>query len=132
MSGQLQAYRGECGNIQSFFERMERPTDVRLLWEPRGDWPDDIIQSVCSSCDLIHVVDPFVNKTITKGTIYYRLHGITGSRHVYSNEELLQLRDRVPSTGECYVLFNNIPRVADALRFGNLLGEGLLPEVSPS
>lgn len=117
-------------NMQSFFNRMDRPDGVRLLWEPRGVWPDDVIQSVCSSCDLIHVVDPFVNKTVTQGTIYYRLHGITGSRHVYSDEELLQLQGMIPPTGDCYVLFNNIPRVADALRFGNLLAEGLCPDGS--
>jgi uncharacterized protein YecE (DUF72 family) len=115
-------------NMQSFFGRIDRPTGVRLMWEPRGPWPEDVVRSLCASCGLVHVVDPFVSKAVTSGITYYRLHGITGSRHVYSDEELLRLRDMVPSTGEIYVLFNNIPRAADALRFGQVLREGIRPE----
>ena len=73
----------------------------------------------------MHVVDPFVNQTVTRGVSYYRLHGFSGSRHVYSDAELLRLRDMLPATDDAYVLFNNIPRAADARRFGSLLRRGL-------
>ena len=112
-------------NMRSFFERIARPRGVRLLWEPRGPWPDEVVRSLCSSHDLVHVVDPFVNKTVTRGTTYYRLHGITGSRHVYTDDELVALQHLLPGSGDTYVLFNNIPRAIDAVRFGTLLGEGL-------
>ena len=46
---------------------------------------------------------------------------------MYSDEELLRLRDMLPATGEAYVLFNNIPRAADATRFGEMLGRDLAP-----
>jgi uncharacterized protein YecE (DUF72 family) len=111
--------------MRRFFERIERPR-ARLLWEPRGPWPAEVVTSVCADCDLVHVVDPFVSATVTRGVTYYRLHGITGSRHVYTDEELRHLRDMVPRTGETYVMFNNIPRANDARRFGALVGEGLV------
>ena len=117
-------------NMRSFFARVDRPAGVRLLWEPRGPWPADVVASVCADCDLVHVVDPFVSATVTGGVTYYRLHGITGSRHVYTDEELRRLRDMVPRTGETYVMFNNIPRANDARRFGALLGEGLVADAA--
>jgi uncharacterized protein YecE (DUF72 family) len=114
-------------NMDAFFRRIERPAGVRLLWEPRGPWPGDVVADLCAAHHLVHVVDPFVTGTVTRrGVTYYRLHGITGSRHVYSDDELRRLRDMVPATGETYVMFNNIPRADDARRFGRLLGEGLV------
>ena len=114
-------------NLHAFFRRIERPAGVRLLWEPRGPWPPEVVASACAAHGLVHVVDPFVNATVTTGVTYFRLHGITGSRHVYTDAELARLRDMVPATGETYVMFNNIPRAADARRFGALLGERLTP-----
>ena len=87
-------------------------------------WPPDLVASLCAAHGLTHVVDPFVNQTVTAGGLtYYRLHGVTGSRHVYTDDELLRLRDMVPPAGETYVMFNNIPRADDARRFGRLLGQ---------
>jgi uncharacterized protein YecE (DUF72 family) len=111
-------------NLSSFFERIDRPAGVRLLWEPRGSWPDDLVASLCNAHGNTHVVDPFINASVTTpatGLTYYRLHGITGIRHVYTDEELRRLRDAVPATGETYVMFNNIPRAEDAERFKQLL-----------
>ena len=120
-------------NFDAFFHRIPRPPRVRLLFEPRGpSWPADVCAALCAAHDLVHVVDPFVNATVTRGpraaVTYYRLHGITGSRHVYTDPELRRLRDMVPKSGETYVLFNNIPRANDARRFGHLLGQGLLAD----
>jgi uncharacterized protein YecE (DUF72 family) len=115
-------------NLDSFFRRIERPAGVRLLWEPRGPWPADLLARLCATHDLVHVVDPFVNEPVTRGVTYFRLHGISGARHVYTDDELLRLRDLVPADGETYVLFNNIPRADDARRFGRLLGQGLVAD----
>ncbi|HYO09749.1 MAG TPA: DUF72 domain-containing protein [Tepidisphaeraceae bacterium] len=116
-----------AANMKAFFRRIRRPPGgPRLLWEPRGPWPADLVASLCDACDLVHVVDPFVTRTVTSGFTYYRLHGITGTRHVYSDDELRQLRDMLPPAGDVRVLFNNIPRADDARRFGRLLGEGLV------
>jgi uncharacterized protein YecE (DUF72 family) len=53
-------------------------------------------------------------------TAYYRLHGITGARHVYTDAELAELASTVDA-GPAYVMFNNLPRAADAWRFSRLL-----------
>jgi uncharacterized protein YecE (DUF72 family) len=112
-------------NLRAFFQRIDRPPGVRLLWEPRGPWPADIVAALCAAHGLTHVVDPFVNASVTGGVTYYRLHGLTGSRHVYTEDELHRLRDLLPASGEVYVMFNKIPRANDARRFGHLLGQGL-------
>src|SRR5205085_9873130 len=105
--------------LRSFFTSVERPPDVRILWEPRGPWPADIVATVCPELGLVHVVDPFVSTTVTPEQTYFRLHGITGARHVYTDDELQRLRALTPPGA--YVLFNNIPRVLDAERFRSLL-----------
>jgi uncharacterized protein YecE (DUF72 family) len=115
------------GSMDSFLRRVDRPAGVRLLWEPRGPWPAEIIASVCATHDLVHVVDPFVTDAVTRGFAYFRLHGITGARHVYTDAELLRLRAMLPAAGPAYVMFNNIPRADDARRFGRLVGGGLAP-----
>jgi uncharacterized protein YecE (DUF72 family) len=109
--------------LRRFVSSVPRPDGVRLLWEPRGDWPLDLVGGLCSELDLTHVVDPFVSRTATPDRAYVRLHGTTGARHVYTDDELRWLASWLPE--ECdrpYVLFNNLPRVPDARRFRALLG----------
>jgi uncharacterized protein YecE (DUF72 family) len=109
--------------MRAFFAVAERPADVRLLWEPRGDWPTGLVEELCGELGLVHVVDPFVGPTVTPASTYFRLHGTTGARHVYSDAELERLVDWIPrGSGEpAYVLFNNLPRVGDARRFVDLV-----------
>jgi uncharacterized protein YecE (DUF72 family) len=111
------------GRMRSFFGSVERPSGVRILWEPRGAWPPDLIATLCRDLGLVHVVDPFVSTTVTPEQTYFRLHGITGARHVYTDAELERLADMLPE-GEgtpAYVLFNNLPRIEDARRFRAIL-----------
>lgn len=109
--------------LRAFFGSVERPPDVRLLWEPRGPWATGLVAEICRDLDLVHVVDPFVSETVTPEQTYFRLHGITGARHVYSDVELRRLVDMLPAAPAQppYVLFNNIPRVDDARRFRAVL-----------
>ena len=109
--------------LRSFLGTVERPSDVRILWEPRGHWPPDVLAMLCRDLGLVHVVDPFVSTTVTPDQTYLRLHGTTGARHVYTDRELEQLADMLPA-GEgrpAYVLFNNLPRVDEARRFRAIL-----------
>lgn len=94
---------------------------ARLLWEPRGDWPDALLSELCRDLDLVHVVDPMQRETVTPEQTYYRLHGTGGARHVHTDAELRALRDRVLDRPTPYVLFNNLPRIGDAQRFQQLL-----------
>jgi uncharacterized protein YecE (DUF72 family) len=108
--------------MRRFFERLDRPS-ARLLWEPRGaEWVRHraLALSLCRDLDLVHVVDPFVTDPEPGHPVYWRLHGITGPRHSYTDDELSQLTEslrRVNAPGSAYVMFNNMPRVGDAKRF---------------
>jgi uncharacterized protein YecE (DUF72 family) len=105
--------------MRVFFTNRDRKS-LRFLWEPRGPWPPELVRELCETLDLVHVVDPFVTERVT-APIYFRLHGTTGSRHVYTDEELRTLADLVRGADEAYVMFNNIPRPGDAERFRRLL-----------
>ncbi len=109
--------------MRAFFATAERPEDLRFLWEPRGSWPPEVVATLCAELDLVHVVDPFVATTNTPDHPYLRLHGTTGARHVYSNEELELLAETLPSSpaAPAYVMFNNLPRVDDARRFAEVV-----------
>jgi uncharacterized protein YecE (DUF72 family) len=111
------------GRLRTFFGTVERPAGVRVLWEPRGPWPGDLVATLCRELDLVHVVDPFVSATVTPDQAYLRLHGTTGARHVYTDAELEKLAGMLPSepARPAYVLFNNLPRVEDARRFRAVL-----------
>jgi uncharacterized protein YecE (DUF72 family) len=91
------------------------------MFEPRGPaWTYALARPLCDELGLVYVVDPFATSWLAPPVdplTYFRLHGITGARHVYSDAELDQLAAMLPATGETCVLFNNIPRVADAQRF---------------
>jgi uncharacterized protein YecE (DUF72 family) len=108
--------------LRAFCGAVERPEGVRLLWEPRGAWPAELVRSLCGELGLVHAVDPFVAETQTPDEPYFRLHGVTGAHHVYSDDELSRLRAMLPVTpNPAYVMFNNVPRVGDARRFRALL-----------
>jgi uncharacterized protein YecE (DUF72 family) len=112
--------------MRRFFERIERPP-ARLLWEPRGPaWVRQraLAVALCRDLRLVHVVDPFVTPPEHGHPVYFRLHGISGPRHSYSDAELRQLQAilaRVDSDAPAYVMFNNLPRVANAKAFLRLI-----------
>ncbi|HEX8632106.1 MAG TPA: DUF72 domain-containing protein [Catenuloplanes sp.] len=105
--------------LREFACTARRPVGLRLLWEPRGPWPDEVVQGLCEELDLTHAADPFVRPSLTP-LAYYRLHGITGAGHVYTDAEMAQLAGMVDA-GPAYVMFNNLPRAADAWRFSQLV-----------
>ncbi len=108
-------------NLRAFVARIDRPVGVRLLFEPRGpDWTYERARPLCDELDLVYVVDPFVTRWPTglaDRFTYFRLHGVSGARHSYSDAELAELAELARSPGEVYVMFNNIPRHPDAQRF---------------
>jgi uncharacterized protein YecE (DUF72 family) len=120
--------------LRTFFATVERPSDVRILWEPRGPWPAEVVATLCGDLKLVHVVDPFVATTVTPEQTYFRLHGISGARHVYTDAELERLAELLPAGQErpAYVLFNNLPRVGDARRFRAILARRVATTVRRS
>jgi uncharacterized protein YecE (DUF72 family) len=104
-------------NLRKFFGSIERPPDSQFLWEPRGGWADELVRELCRELELTHVVDPFAARTVTPERCYFRLHGRTGFRYVYEDEELDELYQMLPASEACYVFFNNVRMREDAERF---------------
>ena len=117
--------RENTRNLTAFFRDLDRD-GRKLAWEPRGeDWHPDLIRALCIENDLIHCVDPFHADPTHGDILYWRLHGITGYRYRYTDEDLLQLKDKF-SRNNCpqrtsYIMFNNIYSKLDALRFTEML-----------
>ncbi len=105
--------------LRRFLQEADRPIGLRLLWEPRGAWPDELVASLCAELELVHATDPFLRRSLTP-LAYYRLHGTTGARHVCSDDELETLWDIV-GDGPAYVMINNLDRGTDARRFAALV-----------
>jgi uncharacterized protein YecE (DUF72 family) len=85
--------------MRAFFAAVPRPAGLRVLWEPRGPWPPDLVLGLCRELDLVHVVDPLVDATVTPEQTYFRLHGLSGARHVYTDAELATVAGMLPRRG---------------------------------
>jgi len=107
-------------HMEAFFRRLERGA-WRIGWEPRGAWPQELVQDLCQELNLVHVVDPFVGPSATSNVAYFRLHGIGGYRYRFSSEDLVRLAEWVGAYAESWVLFNNVAMWQDARSFRKLL-----------
>jgi uncharacterized protein YecE (DUF72 family) len=110
-------------NLREFFRSIERPPAAQFLWEPRGGWADELVRKLCRELELTHVVDPFAARTVTPEHCYFRLHGRTGFRYIYEDEELDELYGMLPRGETSYVLFNNVRMREDAERFQTRIRE---------
>lgn len=109
-------------NLRKFFGPADRAGFV-MAWEPRGDWPGDLVRGLCRELDLVHVVDPLKQAPQNEGLRYFRLHGVTGYRYLYTDQDLRTLAGHCTGESPTYVLFNNLFMGEDALRFMGLLGQ---------
>ncbi len=112
-------------NIREFFTKCRRD-GIHLGWEPKGtDWDPEEVGRLCRELDLIHVVDPIQGREKAGSIIYWRMHGIGGYRHQYTDQELRRFISilRKSKKKKAYVLFNNIHMWEDALRFQALWEE---------
>lgn len=106
-------------NINEFFKKVNRK-DYKFMWEPRGNWPESIINKLCKALNLIHCVDPFKARPLYGDMRYFRLHGITGYKYKYSHSDLKRLLDICASKRPTYVMFNNTNMWEDAAEFKRL------------
>ena len=122
-----------CDRMRRYFRRrthappeLEGGSRLRYLWEPRGPrWvaARERAIALADELGLVLVVDPFVTRPEPGRPVYFRLHGIGGAAHSYSEAELTHLASMldvapgVERSTPAYVLFNNLPRVGDATRF---------------
>jgi uncharacterized protein YecE (DUF72 family) len=107
-------------NMRRFFRGVERGR-LTFCWEPRGEWPRELVRELCEELNLWHVVDPFKERTVTPRRCYFRLHGRRGWRYKYEDAELEELYSMLPKNVRSYVFFNNVEMLDDARRFKEIV-----------
>ena len=112
--------RENISNLERFFSSINQEK-FNFGWEPRGDWDNEVVKSICGNLNLWHVVDPFASKSVTPDKCYFRLHGRKGWRYKYDDEELAELALMLPEKKSSYVFFNNIQMTEDALKFREII-----------
>jgi uncharacterized protein YecE (DUF72 family) len=117
------SFRPEKENIENFrrFFKKIKEKNFISVWEPRGNWPEDLIRGLCKELNLVHCVDPFKQKPLFGKINYFRLHGKPGYnlRYEYTEKDLKELL-KFCDKKENYVLFNNLSMAKDAFRFQKL------------
>ncbi|MEM3475453.1 MAG: DUF72 domain-containing protein [Candidatus Bathyarchaeia archaeon] len=116
-------------NIEEFFKSVNSK-NIRVAWEPRGDWINNLdkIKMLCKKLNLIHVVDPLKYEVaLTSEIQYFRLHGLHPKKEInysykYSIKDLKKLYYKLKvlsehDINEVYVLFNNLTMNEDAEKF---------------
>jgi len=114
--------RENISNLETFFSNINQEK-FNFCWEPRGEWDNKIVKSICEDFNLWHVVDPFVGKTVTPSKSYFRLHGRRGWRYKYEESELAELTTMLPKSKSSYVFFNNIHMTEDALKLQEIINK---------
>jgi uncharacterized protein YecE (DUF72 family) len=107
-------------NFRRFFKKIKEKNFI-FVWEPRGNWPEDLIRGLCKELNLVHCVDPFKQKPLFGKINYFRLHGRDGYnlRYKYTSEDFKELLEFCGKK-ENYVLFNNLNMFEDAQKFQKL------------
>ncbi|UCE39452.1 MAG: DUF72 domain-containing protein [Thermoplasmata archaeon] len=112
-------------NMKVFFSSIERGA-MDIAWEPRGDWPSDVILDICLDFKLIHCVDPFKDMPLTQQKAYFRLHGSppgkTMYNYRYTKSDLQLLKKKCSGFDEVYCMFNNVFMYDNALEFMDIMG----------
>lgn len=96
----------------------------RLVLEPRGEqWDAATVRAVVQECDLVHGVDPFLDRPVGRGLRYFRLHGLPAYTYSYTftDGDLERLAGWLPGNWPAWVLFNNHTMADDARRFRRVL-----------
>lgn len=116
--------RTNVDNVYRFFE-VHDPGDRVLAWEPRGPWPDHIVEKACEDLGIVHAVDPFEREPATTGTAYFRLHGSPpGAKryyYTYTDADLARVTSLAREFDDAYILFDNETAVDDAIRLQEVL-----------
>ncbi len=108
-------------NLIKFFEERKKEPFIFVLELRR--WKNEDVQKILKEISFIHCVDPFKEEEITKGMIYWRLHGKNGYNYKYNDEELKELFNKSQNK-RGFIFFNNVYMMEDALRFKEFYEKG--------
>ena len=109
-------------NLKQFFKKINRES-FTFIWEPRGQWEREEVERLCQELDILPCLDIFSGPPTREKLLYVRLHGKTGYRYTYSEEDMLILLKKTKPFPQAYLLFNNLSMYDDAHRLKKLLEE---------
>jgi len=104
---------GHIKDLREFFKRIER-NSFTFIWEPRGQWERREVEELCEEMGNIPCLDPYHDPLPKRDFIYVRLHGRTGYRYTYSEDDLKELVKRMKPYREAYLMFNNMKMYENA------------------
>jgi len=118
-------------NIRSFINEIESG-NLKLAWEPRGDWKDnpEEVKTICNDMNLIHIVDIMQEEPVSEHDIaYIRLHGLNENPYdydyTYSEKEIDKLAEKISDLAadheKVYCMFNNFGMYENAPALKNTL-----------
>jgi uncharacterized protein YecE (DUF72 family) len=107
-------------NLTKFFGSIERG-GLRMVWEPRARWPEDLVVSLCRDLDLVHCTDPFEHPPLTRSPLYVRLHGRHRPDGALTDGDFESLARLVKPSPQAYVVFANPAAWTDADRFRKMV-----------
>jgi uncharacterized protein YecE (DUF72 family) len=113
---------GHIKNLRQFFKKIEKQS-FTFVWEPRGKWERKEVERLCKELNIIPCLDLFDGSPIRASLLYVRLHGKTGYRYHYSEEDLIELQEKARPYPQSYLMFNNLSMYEDAHRLKKLLEE---------
>jgi uncharacterized protein YecE (DUF72 family) len=99
--------------LRRFFEQVNRDS-FTFIWEPRGPWERKEVEEICEGMGIIPCLDPYHDSLPKGGFAYIRLHGKTGYRYTYSEDDLKELLKGMKPYREAYCMFNNMNMFKDA------------------
>ncbi|GIU71526.1 MAG: hypothetical protein KatS3mg003_1005 [Candidatus Nitrosocaldaceae archaeon] len=105
-------------NAKRFFANIDKHSLLAIEFR-HSSWTREKISLLIDEFGLIHAVDPFKDRAVSKDINYYRLHGLGSKpyRYKYTDSDLLKLKEVVSSNHKSFVMFNNIYMLDDARRF---------------
>jgi uncharacterized protein YecE (DUF72 family) len=112
-------------NLKQFFTKIDRRS-FTFIWEPRGEWERNAVEKICKDLIIFPCIDPFSGPLAKGDLLYVRLHGKTGYRYTYSEQELRQILEMGKHCPQAFVMFNNMSMYEDAHR-SKILLEEILP-----
>jgi len=107
-------------NLITFFKKIERENFI-FIWEPRGQWSINQIERICKDLIIYPCLDIFKQTPYKGEFLYLRLHGKSGYRYQYTNEDLIKIKEVAKNYPQSYILFNNVTMYEDSIRFKKLL-----------
>jgi len=113
-------------DLHAFCAWARQRAPCAIAFEPRGAaWEPRETDRLCDELGLLRACDPFAVEppdARRHPTAYFRLHGVTGYRYVFTDNDLATLREIVLRYRTAWVFFNNLAMRQDARRFLDHLG----------